>query len=150
MSATPDSAARLTFMVVGIIRADANLAEFAALRDDERERLETLRSGGEGGGHYGSPLRPPAPEDNVHRVYRRRREASRGDAGTPAVRPLLRRRGLSDLAAGRGGGRPSGPVEQGAAHPGMMTSSQLAHRADGPCPQTRPQLIHASSPYIPR
>src|ERR1700760_1363805 len=57
MSATPDSAARPTFMVVGIIRADANLAEFAALRDDERERLETLRSEGEGGAHYVSPLR---------------------------------------------------------------------------------------------
>ena len=57
MSATPDSAARPTFMVVGIIRADANLAEFAALRDDERERLETLRSEGKVGAHYVSPLR---------------------------------------------------------------------------------------------
>ena len=57
MSVTPDPAATQTFMVVGIIRDDANLQEFAALRDDEHKQLEALRSEGRIGAHYVSPSR---------------------------------------------------------------------------------------------
>jgi len=53
----PNSAARQTFMVVGIIRDDTNLAEFAALRDDEHKQLEALRSAGRIGAHYVSQPR---------------------------------------------------------------------------------------------
>lgn len=57
MSTTSDSAATHTFMAVGIIRDEANLAEFAALRDDEHKQLEALRSEGKIGAHYVSQPR---------------------------------------------------------------------------------------------
>lgn len=46
-----------TFMVVGTLRDDTDLAEFAALRADERRQLEVLRSQGKIGAHYVSPAR---------------------------------------------------------------------------------------------
>jgi muconolactone delta-isomerase len=52
MSTTPDSATARTFMVVGIIRDDTDMAEFAALRDAEHKQLEVLRSEGRIGAHY--------------------------------------------------------------------------------------------------
>jgi muconolactone delta-isomerase len=57
MPTTPDSAATQTFMVVGIIRDDANFAELAALRDDEHRQLAALRSEGKLGAHYVSQPR---------------------------------------------------------------------------------------------
>jgi hypothetical protein len=57
MSTTPDSAAAQTFMVVGIIRDDVNLAEFAGLIDDEHKQLGVLRSAGKIGAHYVSQPR---------------------------------------------------------------------------------------------
>ncbi len=38
-------------MVVGTIRDDTDLAELAALRDDEHRRLEVLRADGRIGAH---------------------------------------------------------------------------------------------------
>lgn len=46
-----------TFMVVGTLRDDTDLAEFAALRADEHRQLEVLRSQGKIGAHYVSPAR---------------------------------------------------------------------------------------------
>jgi hypothetical protein len=46
-----------TFMVVGTLRADTNMQEFNALRDDEHRQLEVLRSDGRVGAHYVSPAR---------------------------------------------------------------------------------------------
>ena len=46
-----------TFMVVGTLRADTDLAEFNALRDDEHKQLDVLRSAGKIGAHYVSPAR---------------------------------------------------------------------------------------------
>ncbi|GLY34204.1 hypothetical protein Amsp01_002280 [Amycolatopsis sp. NBRC 101858] len=46
-----------TFMVVAMLRDDTDLAEFAALRDDEHKQLEVLRSAGRVGAHYVSPAR---------------------------------------------------------------------------------------------
>ncbi|WP_326952830.1 muconolactone Delta-isomerase family protein [Amycolatopsis sp. NBC_01286] len=46
-----------TFMVVGVLRDDTDLAEFAALRNDEEKQLELLRSAGRIGAHYVSPAR---------------------------------------------------------------------------------------------
>lgn len=57
MSTTPDSAAAQTFMVFAVIRDDVNMAEFAALRDDEHKQLEVLRAAGKIGAHYVSPAR---------------------------------------------------------------------------------------------
>jgi muconolactone delta-isomerase len=57
MPATPDTAAAQTFMVVGTIRDDTDLAELAALREDERKQLEILRADGRIGAHYVSPAR---------------------------------------------------------------------------------------------
>jgi muconolactone delta-isomerase len=56
MSTTSNPGAR-TFMVVGTLRADTDLAEFNALRDDEQKQLEVLRSDGKVGAHYVSPAR---------------------------------------------------------------------------------------------
>jgi hypothetical protein len=57
MSPNPKPATPPTFMVVGTLREDANVAEFAALRDDEHKQLEVLRSDGRIGAHYVSPAR---------------------------------------------------------------------------------------------
>lgn len=57
MSTPHSPAGAQAFMVVGILRADTDLAEFNALRDDEHERLEVLRSEGKVGAHYVSPAR---------------------------------------------------------------------------------------------
>jgi hypothetical protein len=57
MSTTPNPDAAQTFMVVAIIRDDANMAEFAALRDDEHKQLEVLRADGMIGAHWISPAR---------------------------------------------------------------------------------------------
>ncbi|UOZ04960.1 muconolactone Delta-isomerase family protein [Amycolatopsis sp. WQ 127309] len=46
-----------TFMVVAVLRDDTDLAEFAALRNDEEKQLELLRSAGRIGAHYISPAR---------------------------------------------------------------------------------------------
>ncbi|MFG1607755.1 hypothetical protein [Actinoplanes sp. NPDC049265] len=46
-----------TFMVVGTLRPDADLAEFNALRDAEHKQLEVLRSERKIGVHYISPAR---------------------------------------------------------------------------------------------
>ncbi|MGW5748568.1 muconolactone Delta-isomerase family protein [Amycolatopsis sp. NPDC003861] len=46
-----------TFMVVGTLRDDTDLAEFAALREAEHQQLEVLRSQGKIGAHYVSPAR---------------------------------------------------------------------------------------------
>ncbi|WP_328647919.1 hypothetical protein OHS58_09425 [Amycolatopsis sp. NBC_00348] len=46
-----------TFMVVGVLRDDTDLAEFAAIRNDEEKQLELLRSAGRIGAHYVSPAR---------------------------------------------------------------------------------------------
>jgi muconolactone delta-isomerase len=43
--------------VVGTIRDDTDLAELAALREDERKQLEILRADGRIGAHYVSPAR---------------------------------------------------------------------------------------------
>ena len=45
------------FMVVGTLRDDTNLAEFAALRGDEQKQLEVLRAAGKIGAHYVSHAR---------------------------------------------------------------------------------------------
>jgi muconolactone delta-isomerase len=47
----PTTAAQ-TFMVLATIRDDADLTEFAALRDAEHKQLEALRSQGRIGAHY--------------------------------------------------------------------------------------------------
>ncbi|MEV6823539.1 muconolactone Delta-isomerase family protein [Amycolatopsis sp. NPDC051102] len=52
-----DPVAGQAFMVVGTLRDDTDLAEFAALREDEHKQLETLRSQGRIGAHYVSPAR---------------------------------------------------------------------------------------------
>jgi muconolactone delta-isomerase len=57
MSTSTNPPAAQTFMVFATIRDDANLAEFAALRDDEQRQLEVLRSEGRIGAHYVSPAR---------------------------------------------------------------------------------------------
>ena len=57
MSTTPNPAAAQTFMVVATVRDKTNLAEFAALRDDEQKQLEVLRLDGRIGAHYVSPAR---------------------------------------------------------------------------------------------
>ena len=44
-------------MVFGTLRADTDLAEFNALRQDEHKQLEVLRSEGKVGAHYVSPAR---------------------------------------------------------------------------------------------
>jgi muconolactone delta-isomerase len=44
-------------MVVGTIRDDTDLAELAALREDERKQLEILRADGRIGAHHVSPAR---------------------------------------------------------------------------------------------
>ncbi|MGI5133068.1 muconolactone Delta-isomerase family protein [Pseudonocardia sp. CA-107938] len=46
-----------TFMVFATLRDDTDVAEFAALRDDEHRQLEVLRSEGKIGAHYVSPAR---------------------------------------------------------------------------------------------
>ncbi|MEV4343190.1 muconolactone Delta-isomerase family protein [Actinoplanes sp. NPDC049596] len=46
-----------TFMVVGTLRADTDLDEFNALREDEQKQLEALRSEGKVGAHYVAPGR---------------------------------------------------------------------------------------------
>jgi muconolactone delta-isomerase len=46
-----------TFMVVGTLRADTDLAEFSAAREDEHKQLEVLRSDGKIGAHHVSPAR---------------------------------------------------------------------------------------------
>ena len=77
MSTTPDSAATQTFMVVGIIRDDANLAEFAALRDDEQKQLEALRSEGKIGAHYVSQPRKATFIEEARRGGRHNRSHRR-------------------------------------------------------------------------
>jgi muconolactone delta-isomerase len=57
MSPTRNTTATPTFMVVATLRDDTDLAEFAALRDDEQKQLEVLRSAGLVGAHYVSPAR---------------------------------------------------------------------------------------------
>jgi muconolactone delta-isomerase len=57
MPSTPNPAAAQTFMVVATLRDDTDFTEFEALRDDEHEQLETLRSTGRVGAHYISPAR---------------------------------------------------------------------------------------------
>ncbi|WP_103337135.1 muconolactone Delta-isomerase family protein [Amycolatopsis sp. CA-126428] len=54
---TPNPAATPTFMVFATLRDDTDLAEFAALREDEQKQLEVLRSQGRIGAHYVSPAR---------------------------------------------------------------------------------------------
>ena len=66
MSTAPNPGAAQTFMVVATIRDDTNFAEFAALRDDEQQQLQVLRS------EDRRPLRFPRPKGNVHRGHRRR------------------------------------------------------------------------------
>jgi hypothetical protein len=46
-----------TFMMVGTLRADTDLAEFNALREDEQKRLDVMRSEGKVGAHYVSLAR---------------------------------------------------------------------------------------------
>ncbi|WP_410631239.1 muconolactone Delta-isomerase family protein [Amycolatopsis sp. cmx-4-83] len=53
----PNPGTAQTFMVVGTLRDDTDLAEFAALREDEHQQLEVLRSQGKVGAHYVSPAR---------------------------------------------------------------------------------------------
>ncbi|WP_086845720.1 muconolactone Delta-isomerase family protein [Amycolatopsis kentuckyensis] len=53
----PNPAAAPTFMVVGTLRDDTDLGEFAALREDEHKQLEVLRSQGRIGAHHVSPAR---------------------------------------------------------------------------------------------
>ncbi|MEV6638615.1 hypothetical protein [Amycolatopsis sp. NPDC051371] len=57
MSTNPDPASAQTFMVVATLRDDTDMAEFAALRDDEHKQLEVLRSDRKIGAHYVSPAR---------------------------------------------------------------------------------------------
>ncbi|WP_432825833.1 hypothetical protein [Dactylosporangium sp. CA-092794] len=57
MSTTSSPTEARTFMVVGILRADTDLTEFNALRGDEQQQLEVLRSAGRIGAHYVSPAR---------------------------------------------------------------------------------------------
>ncbi|MDQ0772101.1 muconolactone delta-isomerase [Streptomyces aurantiacus] len=57
MSTTSNPTGAQTFMVVGTLRADTDLAKFNALRDDEHKQLEVLRSQGSVGAHYVSPAR---------------------------------------------------------------------------------------------
>ncbi|GAA3604524.1 muconolactone Delta-isomerase family protein [Kineosporia mesophila] len=57
MSTAPDLNGVQTFMVVGIIREDADLTRFAALRDDEHQQLDLLRQERKVGAHYVSPAR---------------------------------------------------------------------------------------------
>jgi muconolactone delta-isomerase len=44
-------------MVVATLRADTDLEEFSALREDEQKQLGVLRSEGKVGAHYISPAR---------------------------------------------------------------------------------------------
>ncbi len=44
-------------MVVGVIREDADMAQLAALRDDEHKQLDLLRQERKVGAHYVSPTR---------------------------------------------------------------------------------------------
>jgi len=53
----PNPAVAQAFMVVGTLRDDTDLVEFAALREDEHKQLEVLRSQGRIGAHYVSPAR---------------------------------------------------------------------------------------------
>jgi muconolactone delta-isomerase len=57
MSTISNPAEARTFMVMGTLRADTDLAEFSALRADEHKQLEALRSAGKIGAHYVSPAR---------------------------------------------------------------------------------------------
>ena len=57
MSTTPNPAAVQTFVVIATIRDDANMAEFASLRDDEHKQLEVLQSQGRIGAHHVAPAR---------------------------------------------------------------------------------------------
>ncbi|MDT8911339.1 muconolactone Delta-isomerase family protein [Amycolatopsis sp. PS_44_ISF1] len=57
MAPISDSAAVQTFMVAAVLREDADLAEFAALRGEEEKQLERLRAEGRIGAHYVSPAR---------------------------------------------------------------------------------------------
>lgn len=57
MALPQDTAATPTFMVFATLRDDTDLAEFAALREDEQKQLEVLRSEGRIGAHYVSPAR---------------------------------------------------------------------------------------------
>ena len=57
MSTTSTPTGTQTFMVFATLRADTDLAEFNALRDDEHKQLEVLRSDGKVGAHYVSPAR---------------------------------------------------------------------------------------------
>ncbi|MFC9426617.1 hypothetical protein [Streptomyces sp. NPDC056987] len=57
MSTTPNPAVAQTFMVFATLRDDTDLAEFAALRDDEQKQLEVLRLEGRIGAHHVSPAR---------------------------------------------------------------------------------------------
>ncbi len=57
MTTTPDLNGFHTFMVVGTIRDDADMARFAALRDDEHKQLDLLRQERKVGAHYVSPAR---------------------------------------------------------------------------------------------
>ena len=52
MSTATDLNGVQTFMVVGTIRKDADLTQFAALRDDEHKQLDLLRQERKVGAHY--------------------------------------------------------------------------------------------------
>ena len=54
---TSKPAAAQTFMVFATLRDGTDLAEFAALREDEHQQLEVLRADGRIGAHYVSPAR---------------------------------------------------------------------------------------------
>ena len=53
----PGPATTQTFMVFATLRDDTDVAEFAALREDEQKQLEVLRSERRIGAHYVSPTR---------------------------------------------------------------------------------------------
>ncbi|MGW5718648.1 muconolactone Delta-isomerase family protein [Amycolatopsis sp. NPDC003865] len=57
MSTNQNAPATQRYMVVGILREDTDLTEFAALREDEHKQLEVLRAEGRIGAHYVSPTR---------------------------------------------------------------------------------------------
>ena len=57
MSTSPELTTFQTFMVVGTIRDDADLAQFAALRDAEHKQLDLLRQEKRIGAHHVSPTR---------------------------------------------------------------------------------------------
>jgi muconolactone delta-isomerase len=57
MSTAPDLNGVQTFMVVGTMRDDADLARFAELREDEHQQLDRLRQERRVGAHYVSPAR---------------------------------------------------------------------------------------------